>query len=122
MNGNSFILLTCNEWKEYSSSSIIGIYTDERILKDRIWSLFEDDEIEWKGNSITSLKYDVTKEWEDCYDDNEEYDEEFSIEEEIKKTFEEKKTEIYNNICNTSVDNLDINCTYIMIQEHILND
>lgn len=122
MNGNSFILLTCNEWKEYSSSSIIGIYTDERILKDRIWSLFEDGEIEWKGNSITSLKYDVTKEWEDCYDDNEEYDEEFSIEEEIKKTFEEKKTEIYNNICNTSVDNLDINCTYIMIQEHILND
>lgn len=116
---NVMVLLSCNEWKEYSSSRIIGVFNDESLLKKEIYKMFLSDELEWCGESIRTLKQDCITEVQSSY---KYLEEEIDIDEEIRLAFEENKEDILQSIENTPISELDDKSTYIMIEILKINE
>ena len=52
------ILSSCNEWNEYASASIIGVFSDINKLRESVYLLFEEDRIEWMDTSVKDLEED----------------------------------------------------------------
>lgn len=119
MNETVFVLKTCNEWKEHASSSIVGVFNDEEILKSHICNMFKDGEIEWRGTSTSSIKDNVLREYEDiAYSELSEEESENAIIEQI----ENKIDNILSDISSCFIDAINSNSTYIMIESYKLNE
>ncbi len=69
---NIYILSTCNEWKEWSSMSLVAASTSLRKIKSIIIQKIKDNDIEYKGScsdenaSITNQIKTLRKDWEEC--------------------------------------------------------
>lgn len=119
MENTVWVLKVCNEWKEHSSSSIIGVFNDEDILKSHICNMFKEGEIEWRGSSISAIKEKILEDFEDI-DDNELSEEE--SEKEIIEQLEASIEEILSDINSYSVDAINSYATYIMLESYELNE
>lgn len=121
MKNECFILSSCNQWKEYSSATIIGVFTKINLLQDHIWKLFVDGDIEWDGQDINNIYIEVKSNYDDYYRNPEEYDDDFQVDIAIANDIEDYKESICSQIMNSSVRELHNRCTYIMIQEFELD-
>ncbi len=68
---NIYILYTCNEWKEYSSMSLVAASTSIRKIKSIIIQEIKDGDMEYKGScsdenaSIINQIKALRKDWEE---------------------------------------------------------
>lgn len=117
-----YVLNSCNEWKEYSSSQIIGVYDNIDLLREKIQKLFLNNEIDFDNIGVKDIEDFIRNEYTDYFNNPEEFD--VSIEEvenEIKNKIEEYKQKKSNDIANCNCRDLNIRCQYILIQEFELN-
>ena len=74
-----YILSTCNEWKEWSSMSLVAATTSIRKIKSIIIQKIKDGDIEYKGR-CSEENASVTKQIKALKEDWEEYGEDFVFE------------------------------------------
>lgn len=117
---NAIVLFSCNEWKEHASAKVIGVFNDEVKLKEKIWKMFLNSEIEWNDNSIEELKNDAKEEFELNYDNEENSC--CDISKEINSIFDESKENIYREIHESSIYEINSKATYIIIEKFLMNE
>lgn len=121
MKKECFVLSSCNQWKEYSSATIIGVFTQVNLLQENIWKLFLDGDIEWDGQDINDVYAEVKSNYNDYYDNSEDYVDDFRIDVAIANDIAKYKESIYSQIINSSANEIHNRCTYIMVQEFELD-
>lgn len=71
-----YILSTCNEWKEWSSMSLVAASTSLRKIKSIIIQKIKDGDMEYKGR-CSEENASITKQIKALREDWEEYGEDF---------------------------------------------
>lgn len=109
------ILCNCNEWKEYSSFTIIGAFDDEDKIKEVICQKFLNGEIDWDGENIDRLTEELESEFYCNYSGDKENDD-------MLDRLETSKGRILKDIYSSGVREINTKATYITIQEFNLNE
>ncbi len=73
---NIYILYTCNEWKEYSSMSLVAASTSIRKIKSIIIQKIKDNDMDYKGR-CSDENASITKQIKALREDWKEYGEDF---------------------------------------------
>lgn len=110
------VLSSCNIWKEEASSSIIGVFDDEDKLKEVVYKMFLNSEINWRGKTLEELDEEAKQEWESYYENPEEYDDDFDIDEAISDTAKKYKEQIFDDIQSSTIEEIHDSADYLMIQ------
>ena len=120
MSQEVYVVNTCNEWKEYASFRLVGVYNDLTKLQDELWERFLVDEIYFQGRSWPDIQEAIREElaWED--EDVEE--DGGDLEEDILQAIQEKKQELEESFKQLDARTLHEMCDYISIQVCTLNE
>lgn len=123
MKKTCYVLSYCNEWKEYSSARIVGVYDDIDLLRRKVIKLFLNDEVEFDNIIHYQIKGLVEEDCSHFYDDIEDSGLAYEyVEKQVEKKVEEYKENIINNILNSDWESINQKGNYFMIQEFELNE
>lgn len=114
MSQNVYVVNTCNEWKEYASFQLIGVYNDLTKLQEELWDRFLVDEICFQGQSWPDIQEAIREEWASRREDED-------AEEDILQAIQEKKQELKETFKQLDARTLHEMCDYISIQVCTLN-
>ena len=116
------VLFSCDAWQTHESKRIIGIFNDERELRNTVCEMFINGEIEFQGMNIKSLEKEVRNSFNDYFENPEEYDEDMNVEYEINLDIELRKEEVFNFIKESSLNAIDVNFCYLTIEVFNTNE
>ena len=113
---------TCNEWKEFASFRLVGVYNDLTKLRDELWYRFLVDEIYFQGRSWPDIQEAIHEEWASRWEDEDVEEDGGDLEEDILQAIQEKKQELEESFKQLDARTLHEMCDYISIQVRTLNE
>lgn len=122
MSQEVYVVNTCNEWKEYASFRLVGVYNDLTKLQDELWERFLVDEIYFQGRSWPDIQEAIREEWESRLDDEDAEEDGCDLEEESFQAIQERKQELEETFKQLDARTLHEMCDYISIQVCTLNE
>lgn len=120
MSQEVYVVNTCNEWKEYASFRLVGVYNDLTKLQDELWDRFLVDEICFQGRSWPDIQEAIREEW--AWEDEDVEEDGGDLEEDILQAIQEKKQELEESFKQLDARTLHEMCDYISIQVCTLNE
>ena len=113
---------TCNEWKEFASFRLVGVYNDLTKLQAELWERFLVDEICFQGRSWPDIQEAIHEEWASRWEDEDVEEDGGDLEEDILQAIQEKKQELEESFKQLDARTLHEMCDYISIQVRTLNE
>lgn len=120
MSQEVYVVNTCNEWKDYASFRLVGVYNDLTKLQDELWDRFLVDEICFQGRSWPDIQEAIREEW--AWEDEDAEEDGGDLEEDILQAIQEKKQELEESFKQLDARTLHEMCDYISIQVRTLNE
>lgn len=120
MSQEVYVVNTCNEWKDYASFRLVGVYNDLTKLQDELWDRFLVDEICFQGRSWPDIQEAIREEW--AWEDEDAEEDGGDLEEDILQAIQEKKQELEESFKQLDARTLHEMCDYISIQVCTLNE
>ena len=116
------ILFSCDAWKTDESKRIIGIFNDERELRNTVCEMFINGEIEFQGMDIKALEEKSRETFNDYFENPDMYDEDINIGYEMIVDTELRKKEVFDFVKNSSLNAINVNFCYITIETFNVNE
>lgn len=122
MSQEVYVVNTCNEWKDYASFRLVGVYNDLTKLQEELWDRFLVDEICFQGRSWPDIQEAIHEEWASRWEDEDVEEDGGDLEEDILQAIQEKKQELEESFKQLDARTLHEMCDYISIQVRTLNE
>lgn len=113
---NAMVLSTCNEWKEYGSGRILGVFLNENALKEALVELYQDDSCKWDGLSYSEFREEVVEDVKNELNEEELSENSSELTKQMEHRFQERLEEILAEIQLEDVRYLDNRLELVMIE------